>query len=86
MCWSCQKNSSTEEVIRLLNESLSNTKTDPEYFSKWNTTSFAFLLYPSVGIYGPEAKQKALELFELFKTWVQNQPVHYVPTSGTEPM
>ena len=86
MFWSCQENSTTEKVIRELNKSLSSAKLEPEYFNKWNTTSVVCLLHPSVGLYGQEAKQIALEIFYLFSRWVKTQPAHYIPSNGIEPM
>ena len=86
MCWSCQENATSEEVLQELNKNLLKAKTDSEYFNEWNTTSFGCLLYPSLGLDGLEAKQIAMEIFYLFKNWVQTQPVRYIPTNGSQPM
>ena len=82
MCIKCKEHVTSEETITQLKKALEEFKKDPDYFKSWNTTSVAFILYSSIWIDGPEARQLALELLQYFKLWLEKQPVYYMPDSG----
>ncbi len=86
MCVLFRENASKEKIIEGLSKFLFFVRTNINNFKHLDTVSFEYLLYSSVGIDGPEAKEIAWEIFELFKHWVKSQPERYVPTNGLKSM